>query len=230
MFKRCWLAVVLCSVAGAGSGAVEQVRQEGGVLFRARIDKQEIELSSFIVLTLSIDGPAPLEIEPIESVTSSPDWLATPQGNPQSVVEGGRHRWQQSFRLEPWRDREVPLPVDPVQVRIPGKRTITARWEPFTVKVHTVVAGTALGAMKPETALEWPPEPARRSWLGWLACLAAVLGLAVAGVFGRRIRRKEQPQPVELAPDAWARRELDRLATTRSLPKFFAATSNGGSA
>lgn len=209
------LACVLANwllASGLAAPAAEQVQQHGGTVVRAELDRDAIELSGSVVLTISVEGKAPLEIEPSKAVTASKAWLSTPLGPAETAnLPKERMRWRQAFRLSPLQDKEVPLPLEPLRCRAAGGEFVQAVWKPFTVKVSTVVANASLTGLKDITPPEQIPEPP--PWPLWPFILLGALLAGVAGwiVFARLRRRRSAPPAVELSADAWALQELGRL-------------------
>jgi hypothetical protein len=203
-------------VFGAASAvsAAEQVQQHGTTTVRAELDQEAIELSGSLALTFTVEGKAPLEIEPIKTVTASKAWLVSPVGAPETTsLPKGRMRWRQAFRLSPLQDKEVPLPLEPLQCRAGGGDRAQVVWKPFAVKVSTVVASTSLSGLKDIAPPEQLPEPP--TWPRWPFVLLAalVVGIGVGVVFVRRARNRPAPSPIELPPRDWALQELSRLET-----------------
>jgi hypothetical protein len=205
---------LLLGGAASAASAAQQVQQHGAMTVRAKLDPDAIELSGSLELTFTVEGKAPLEIDPIKTVTASKAWLITSLGAPKtSTLPQGRMSWQQAFRLSPLQDKDVPLPLEPLHCRSAGGDTVHVMWKPFTVKVSTVVASPSLDALKPIVPPEQIPEPP--AWPWWPFVLAGVLavGVVIGVVVRRRARGRPAPLVVELPPREWALQELDRLET-----------------
>jgi hypothetical protein len=203
---------LLLGGAASAAPAAEQVQQHGTMTVRAKLDPDAIELSGSLELTFTVEGKAPLEIDPIKTVTASKAWLVNPRGGAEtSSLPQGRMRWQQAFRLSPLQDKDVPLPLEPLHCRSAGGDTVQVMWKPFSVKVSTVVASPSLDALKPIVPPEQIPEPP--AWPRWPFVLAGLLaiGVVIGVVVRRRARQRPVPAPVELPPKEWALQELDRL-------------------
>jgi hypothetical protein len=207
-----WAGWLILSAAPVCAAGIEQNEKKGAVEARARLDRDAMELSDEIGLTLIVEGPTPLEVEPIKSVTQSKAWLVVSSTKAELVpVAKGRMRWQQSFRLTPLGEKELSFPLEPIRVRAGGDDVVAIGWKPFTVKVSTVVANPTLGGMKDTLPPIGVADPESLPW--WL--IGAGVGLAVAGVATivvvRRRARRPAPPPVDLPPAEWALKELERL-------------------
>ena len=87
----------------------------GTAVARAAVDRAAMDLSGELTATVSVEGKAPLEIEPLKAITASRAWVALPPGAPQTkALPGGRMHWQQAFRLTPLQDGKVELPLEPL--------------------------------------------------------------------------------------------------------------------
>jgi hypothetical protein len=116
-----WTLFAWLLLVWPADGAVEQLEKKGDAVARVRLDRDAIELSGSLVLTVSVEGKAPVEMEPIKTVTQSKAWIVTPKGAPQTeALPQGRMRWEQSFQLSPLKDNEVPLPLEPLRFRAAG--------------------------------------------------------------------------------------------------------------
>src|SRR5205807_547154 len=138
-------------------------------------------------------------------------WLSQSLAEPRiDALPGQRSRWQQTFRLEPLSDKEVPLQIAPLRFR-EGKaeRWREQSWESIPVKVTTSVEESSLKALRDITPIEQLPAPPN-----WRPTLIGIgLGAAVCvllGVVVWRLRPRPVPPP-ELTPTEWALRELDRI-------------------
>jgi hypothetical protein len=201
----CWLFA-----AGAACAApLEQVEKKGDAVIRAQVDRDIVNLSQSVVLTVTVEAKAPLEIEPIKKVTASIAWDVTVSAPQTAALPQGRMRWQQSFRLAPLGKDDLPLPLEPLRFRAGGE-DIEIIWKPFTLKVLTVVASPSMAGIKDITPPVQVPQPDEWSW--WLlAAAAAILIFFWVVVLVVRKRRKTAPPLPEPAADAWALAELQRL-------------------
>ncbi|MBL8794177.1 MAG: DUF4381 family protein [Planctomycetia bacterium] len=190
----------------------ERLPGPAGAVVRAELDRDALSLSEALTLTLTVEGRAPLEMEPVKLLTSSRVWLVTPLAEPEfSSIPDQRMRWRQSYRLEPLQaDKAVALPLEPIRFRSDGQQA-SVTLKPFTVAVSTVVLGPSLGALKDNTPPEELPAAVEVPWLLYGAAGAVVALVLVGGLLLRRRWRRSLPPPPELPADQWALRELSRL-------------------
>jgi hypothetical protein len=207
-----FLPVFLFLLLAPPLSAAEQEKSAGGAVARARIDRDAVPLSESLVLTISVEGRSPLEIERILEITPSPAWVVTPLPGPESTtLPKGRGRWQQGYRLSPLQNGEVALPLAPLRFRTAGSEAVMVQFDEFKVKVATVVSAPTTAALKDITPLERLPEPARLPWGLALIAAGVSAGLALVGWGAWRASRKPVSQPAELPPGAWALQELSRI-------------------
>jgi hypothetical protein len=208
---------LLLLVAPAAAG-YEQTATQGPLAARLEIQASpeaagtvEVALSGELIVILRVEGPSPLEVAPIESVTASPAWKVRSADAPGRFEPApGRVRWQQVFRLIPLRKDEVPLQINPLRVRM-GRATewTELTWKPVPVRVTTSVMRVDLAELRPAPPPEeLPPVPPwYRPWL------LAGLGLAVSALLvgGWRLRHRFGRREATATPEEWALDELRRL-------------------
>ena len=212
---KAWLAVAVGVTAAAlvFAGETEQVQKRSGIVARLQVDRSEVALSGEIVVTISVEGPASLEIASIPAVTTSPAWRARRASPPATrPADGGRLHWQQTFILEPLQVKEVPLPIARIRFRSgPDAEWQEMAWKPFPIQVTTEIMSADLSELRDPTGVEHLPTGSAgpRLW-PWLLTAGSVVlgGLALAGWwYFRRRPAAAQPTP----PHEWALRELARL-------------------
>jgi hypothetical protein len=202
------VAAVLCGFASAS----EQEKSAGGAIARARIDRDSLTLSDNLVLTVSVEGRSPLEIEPIKEITPSPTWVVTPLAGPESTpLPDRRSRWQQRYQISPLQNGEVVLPLEPLKFRTAGSEVMTVKWDDFKLTVATVVSAPTTAALKDISPIERLPESARIPWGLALIAASVSVGLLVVGWGAWRASRKPATKPMDLPPGAWALQELARI-------------------
>jgi len=183
--------------------------QPRGIRANAEADKKTVTLSDSVRITLTIEGPAPLRVEPPKQLLSADAhaaWRIRSEGSAVlTPLPEGREQWRQVYRLDPY---------------IPGELLVT--FAPFTVN-DQLVGGPALAVNVTKTVAEadpnaarpvTPPEdvpppiipPTQPLVLPWIA--AAVGLMCVLVVLAARLRsRRAKPIP----PGEWALTELTKL-------------------
>src|SRR5579864_7999790 len=112
MTRICHLQLVL----GTAGTSFEQ--RLGDAVCRLESDRTEVALSGELRITLSIEGPAPIEVDSPRLLSQSPDWRVR-AGLPKTMsLPSGRERWEQSFQLAPYQAGNVALPFEPVRFRM----------------------------------------------------------------------------------------------------------------
>jgi hypothetical protein len=185
---------------------------EGGVV--------EVRLSEKLLLTLSVEGTAPLKIEggdqvaQVQALLKSGLWLSCePVGSPKhTTTADGKERWEAAVRLRssPPKEGIIELRALPVDYTEGGGSEVKrVAWQPIKLRITTDVASVEKKELRPITPPEDLPRPLSWTrWLPWVGIGVAVAGL-VAGGWGLRRRFTSPPRP--LAPHEWAARELDRI-------------------
>jgi hypothetical protein len=170
----------------------------------------EVPLSGELLVTLSAEGPAPLEAAAGEPFTTSPGWKVRVAGPARAEAADGRARWSQTVRLAPAQKDDLPLQVTPLRVRPAGAAEwVELTWKPIPVRVTSEVARADLAELRPAPPPEeLPPVP---PW--YRPFLIGGLGLAAVSllVAGWRLRRRSSRPEVRATPEEWALRELRRI-------------------
>jgi hypothetical protein len=216
MAVACWLLMVLAPLAAG----YEQVATRGPLAARLEVwavpessaaGIVEVTLSGELVVTLKVEGPAPLEVAPVEAVTASSGWKVRSADAPvRSEPAPGQARWQQTFRLVPLHKDDVPLQIHALRARI-GRATEWTEldWKSVSVRVTTAVMRVDLAELRPAPPPEeLPPVPPwYRPWL------FAGMGLAVSALLvgGWRLRHRFSRREATATPEEWALDELRRL-------------------
>jgi hypothetical protein len=173
--------------------------------------KVDVPLSGQLLVTLTVEGPTPLEVSLGEPFTTSPGWKVQEAGSP-ALAEpaSSRARWSQTVRLAPSQKDDVPLQVAPLRVRpTPSAEWTELTWKPIPVRVTSEVARVDLAELRPAPPPEeLPPVP---PW--YRPFLIAGLGLvsfSLLLVGWRRRRRRRRPE-ASITPEQWALQELHRI-------------------
>jgi len=184
---------------------------------KLQLDRTVLTLSAHMFLTLTVEGPVPLEVERIGEITTSKDWEERAVGEPEiAILPNGRLRWRQTYRLEPRQPGKLELPVSPTRFRFGPKppkddwKWIEHVWKPIPVEVTSLVSVASLSELRDITPPETlPPEPASDAWK-WGAGGGGAVLLGAAVTVWRRRRKRPRPT-VALPPHLWALRELERI-------------------
>ncbi|HJZ92042.1 MAG TPA: hypothetical protein VKE40_14300 [Gemmataceae bacterium] len=224
----CGLALALASLAAAPAPLVVS-RNTGDpakkLVARAELDADEVRLSGELTLTLTVEGPAPLEVTPPKPLLDREKgglWRAREDGLPvREVFDDGRQRWRQTYRLSPLvPGKDVVVKLGPLSVRAGGEQDTRIEWPGESrVKVVTTIEAPSPDSLRPATDVELlpPPPPVDRGPSPWRFAIVPALLLAAIGALalGRRKRRAKAPRDA-----AWAQGELasgqltaDRCAT-----------------
>jgi hypothetical protein len=227
-------ALLLCATAGAA----EYVKQQGAGTLRLQPDNSkapenvfkvedglvESRLSTKLLLTLSIEGPAPLKVDGgdeaaleslVKALKDSGLWFSCePAGPPtHTAAVAGRDRWEAAIRLSPLPPRDSTIEFRPASVKYTdgAGEEHTIVWQPVKLRVTTTVASLDVKKELRDITPPEDPPPAPLSWTRWLpwAGIATAVAGLVAGGWG--LRRRFAPVAPPLAPHEWAARELDRL-------------------
>ena len=174
--------------------------------------KTPLKLSETARVTLVVEGPAPLAVElprpakadaPPESALLAEEsdhaWGVQFVGRPRVMTEGGRTRWEQDFRLEPFVPGDWVVAFAPLRVNgreVDGPR-VALSVDPS--KVTEPQDPTGIESLPP-----LPPAPASAAPLWWAAG-----GLAAACVL--IVARQLRARPPPVSPAARAAAAFDRL-------------------
>jgi len=178
---------------------------------RASLDSNDIRLSGDVRLTLSVEGPGPLEVTPSKPLLTKPNlWRVRDDGlSLREVLPGGRERWTQVYRLSPLVPGTPAIALGKLTIRPGGEQDVVIEWkdQEFTVRVITNIDSPSVDSLRPPTDIEQlpPAPPPDRGASRWLFAVIPVLlaFAAVALVLGRR-----KPKPPAPRDAAWAAHEL----------------------
>ncbi len=216
-----WLTLGGCCLVAAEAAAPRSVLQRQGPVSLSTTaavanGMVELRLSELLLLTVRLEGQAPVAVAEPLRIVPHPAWQSRPVAK--SVVPGPdpeRGGWQQTLVLEPLLPGAQDLQLEPLRWRQGQGPWQTVTWQPLAVKVSTEVGQPDVKELRDITAIEGLAEPAS-GWAGWWSGALALLGcsglLAWAWWSGRR-RRRQAPR----AGAAWTLRRLDKLLA-RDLP------------
>src|SRR5262249_20931974 len=148
---------------------------------RLQLGSADVSLSADLRLTVSIEGPAPVEVDAPTALTASPDWRVR-AGRARIVqLPGGRERYEQSFQLEPFQTGErVPLPLNPWHFRTKNEiRDWPVTGPAQEIRAHSTVWKPDLSFARPIPGVE-PFPPVKKQNPIWPAAILALAVLAAA--------------------------------------------------
>jgi hypothetical protein len=204
MAALCRLLIVLMPAS------IVEEQKPGRAVCRLEQDASEIKLSGELRITVSIEGPAPVEVEIPQPLTASRDWRVRVLPPKASPLADGRERWEQSFVLEPFQVGKVPLKLAPIHYRT-GNEVLDwpLNWRPLEINVVSQVEDPDRTAARSVTDIEIVPPPEKViSW--WYAALMIVPVGVVAALFGWALLRP-RPMPPQKPVSEHVLNELDQL-------------------
>jgi hypothetical protein len=217
---RILLAALFLLTWAADSNARETYVQNRGparvtlTVEKVQKNQPELRLSSLLQVLLSVEGAEPLEVETVKKLTASDGWALDAKIIPPvtRLVAKGRMSWEQTFQLEPQKQGELVLQLEPLRYRENPGAWKTVTWEPIKIKVTTMIERPDrpdVNQARDITGLEEVPADAGRwNWLLWLGGAIVLLGLSLAGW---QMGRRWAQQRLVLTPEQWALAEVQRL-------------------
>jgi hypothetical protein len=206
--------------------AADLEQRQGGAAVRVRGDRVEdgqvkLRLSSALMLTLTVEGRHPLQLEGSDAAIEQAQLRALQAGGAWDRCEAGRaerarlpdgrERWRQTYRLDPLKPGEVKLQPAPLSYTEGAEeKAQEAVWQPIVVRITTEVAAADLKELRDIP----PPEelpPVRHWWPLWLAGIALAM-LTVGSILGAWELKRclTGPPPLPL-PHEWALGQLARI-------------------
>jgi hypothetical protein len=184
--------------------------QPSDVHATSAVEPKRTTLSGSVRVTVSIEGPAPLLVEPpkpLLSADANAAWRIRPDKDSPAAVApagNGRERWQQVYRLDPYHFGEslvitfAPFTVNGRVVRVPA----------VEVAVSKTVAGADAAArpVTPPEDVPVPPPPA-----GGVPALVWVAGAVAMGAAVLLAARAQRLKPKPVPPRTWALAELAKV-------------------
>lgn len=224
LLQSVWIGILPLLLPGPSPG---QEAAEPGRQFRKQlgsihcdlwVPKDRMSLSDQCVVTLRIDGPAPLYVDPPSSVITTMDWRARAMPPKLTRLDGGSERWQQQVELEPFGVGDnVPLQFAPYRIRSGNEiKEWILQWEPISMQVSSSIRDADFSFAKPITSPPSLPDDKRRSSGTWIALVATTLliMLALAGMYVWRRSRSRGPAKTPLE------QSMDLIAQWQRMPSF----------
>jgi hypothetical protein len=200
-----------CAVASAQQAPARLVLRQGDAAsawFVEGQDPQALSLADEVTVRLRVEGPAPLDVQPLSEPKRTDSWELKEKGKPGLSDTQGKAVWVWELMLTPLQPGEHAVELPPLRYRAGKDELREVKWEPLHVRVATRIKKVEPGSAEGITGPEELPTERPRAWWPWAAAGGGVLLLAALGfVLGRKRSRRTPPLP----PDQWALRELTRL-------------------
>jgi hypothetical protein len=197
--------------------ALSSEQQLGRARCRLTLDSAAVPLSGELRVTMTIEGPGPVEVEAPRPVTASGDWQARALPPKTNSLENGRERWEQTFLLKPFQTGDVPLKLEPVRYRTGNEvRDWELTWPARNIHVTSSVESADLGSARPVTDIEALPPDEPRTNRGWIVAVGAIVVIvALVWIVWIFRRKSARPQPALSARE----RALADLACIEATPE-----------
>lgn len=202
-------AFVAIAALAAAPPPVVEIRRD--IEARATFDRGEIRLSGEVELRLTVEAPGPLSVTPAKPFLEAGSWRVREVGLPvREIMDNGREKWAQVYRLSPLIFGKVPIAIGPLKVTSGSQPEMIVVWDEARSAIIHVLEPKMLASvdsLKPPTDLEDVPPPTpdvRDSSPGWFAVVPVLVlvGLILLVVASRK---RVPPSPRDAA---WAWREL----------------------
>ena len=139
--------VLLLAILAAAPASLQETRRSDSpaLLIRAeaKLDSTEVRLSGELSLTLTVDGPVPLEVtRPKPLLSGAGLWRVREEGIPlRELLPNDRQRWVMTYRLAPLIPGDaVKVSLSPLSMRAGTPDDVPIAWaNSFTVKVTTSI-------------------------------------------------------------------------------------------
>ncbi len=219
--------LTLGSVARDARAEIVLEAKRGSIIARAVIDRNKVDLSGKVTLTLNVEGPDRIEVAPPRPLLSKSavlSWLVREKGLPiVEKLDKNRSLWKQEFDLSPFEgDPDKPIRVTielaPLKVKAGNQAETTITFEKTAeIEVETTIGSDRM--LKEITDIEpLPPAPPQftpRPKPMMLVGLAISL-VFIVGVFVLILLRRKKPEEIPLAGAPRALRDLALLRQNRT--------------
>ncbi len=197
----------------------DATQQLGAALCRLHFSSTAIALSESIELTLTIEGPAPVEVDRTDRFIDSASWRVLAEPPVVRATVEGREQWSQTFRLMPLETGETRLSFQPLALRTGSEvKERTLRWAPVSIRVSTVISVADLSAARPLRGFEPLASPDESSTRGrgvWVLAIS-VVGLVLLTGWVYRLGRRRRLRQTEPTAEQRALRALEAAAACPS--------------
>ena len=173
----CTISVILTVVPSQAGPVLEG--NLGDIAAKAIVDRDSVALSKEIVLSLTVEGPARLEVIPPLAMDAIPPrrllteaslqwWSISDNGLwPVEILDNGRQRWRQDFILRPFKaGPAIEIALAPLKVKAGNALEVELNWrDKVTIPVTTSIRSADLQQLRTITDVEVagcePGEPVR---------------------------------------------------------------------
>lgn len=216
--------LLLAIIAAAPAPLQETRRSESPSLIiraSASIDADEIRLSGEIRLTLTVEGPTPLDVtRPKPLLAEAGLWRVREEGLPlRELLPNQRQRWTLGYRLSPLTPGDsIKVSLNPLTVRAGTPDEVQIAWaNSFSIRVTTKITQPSVDDLRPVTDIESAPimetTPADNfPW--WLFAVPAISLALIVMVIWRRSRPASK---TEVHDAVWVEGELQRKLSPDAL-------------
>ena len=158
------------------------------------LERTELGLADTIRITLRIDGPAPLRVEPAKNwlaPASAEVWKVEVFGAARRLATGDGERWEQDFELSPFAaGASVPFEFQPISVNgqpVPIPET--------TFSVRATLQNPTVEDARPITEREGIPLSSSAGNSLLFPVVSGTIGLALTVLIAMRIRKLGRRKP-----------------------------------
>jgi len=174
----------------------------------------QVSLSGELQITVSVEGTATMEVDPIENIAREDGWIQRQRGDPVAVELGNsKVRWSQTFIIEPLLgagNAELKLATLRYRLSAADVNTRETQFAPIPVEIVTVVQQVNPALARDGISIEKDPPPApSNSKAIWIIVGVVGASFVLLGLGWWRFRQR--PRPV-IDPVEEIRRELALLA------------------
>lgn len=221
--KSATLALITVGIAAEDLRAeVVLTAERGNVVARAVIDRNQVELSGEVVLTLAVQGLERIDVtppRPLLTKTSALSWRIRETGLPivEKLKDGG-FLWKQQFQLAPFEaGGSVAIELEPIKVKAGNQKEAEITFLESAKIAVTTTAKADVNTLRPITEIEsLPPAPplfTPRS-KPWMLVGLGISLVLIVGAFILIVIRRKQPEEPHLTGAPRALRDLNALRHT----------------
>jgi hypothetical protein len=196
-----WLAVPCCLVLAGplcAAEVVQKVKQATLTLAAKKIDQGtlQIGLSDEIILRLTVEGDASLEVKQGSRVIPGPAWQVN-YVQTRTPTETDL-RWEQVLRIEPMVPGEHKLQFTLLEYRVQEEDWVQVQWQEVPVLVTTRITQPDLSRMQGPPGIEELPE--RGTGASWIPAVVGGTAAVILLALGVWLLRKRRNAPAPAAP------------------------------